>query len=288
MRAIQLYSKTLANTIRKNLQNTIYQNSQKGLRPPGLTILLIGDDLASLVYVRNKQRACEAIGMKSCLMHYPPALSEAELLALIHQLNQDATVDGILIQLPLPKMIRVDRVLDAIDPMKDVDGFHPTNMGLLAQGRPYFRACTPYGIMQLLESLSQPLKGMHAVVVGASNIVGKPMALELLHAGCTVTICHSATRALSEHIKQADILISAIGKQHIIQSQWIKPGAIVIDAGINRNTEGHLTGDIEYTTAAERAYAITPVPGGVGPMTVSMLLENTYKAYQYHLTLNHS
>jgi methylenetetrahydrofolate dehydrogenase (NADP+) / methenyltetrahydrofolate cyclohydrolase len=281
MQAIRLSGKLLSEQIRGSIKEAIQAQQAKGQRPPKLVIVLLGEQFASVIYVRNKEKACLEIGMSSQIIQLPTNCSEVNLLQLIHKLNNDSTVDGILVQLPLPSTINVSKVLDAIDPAKDVDGFHPTNMGLLAQGRPYFRACTPYGIMRLLETLARPLRGLHAVIVGASNIVGKPMMLELLREECTVTICHIATRNLKSHVQQADLLVSAIGKQGIIQSEWIKRGAIVIDAGINRTTQG-ITGDIAFDQAAERAFAITPVPGGVGPMTVAMLLENTWTAYCRH------
>jgi methylenetetrahydrofolate dehydrogenase (NADP+)/methenyltetrahydrofolate cyclohydrolase len=287
MHAIQLSSKALSDRIRTTIKDAIQAQKAQGWRPPKLVMVQMGEEFASVVYVRNKAKACEKIGMASQIIPLPITDSEANLLELIDKLNADASVDGILVQLPLPSSITVSKVLDAIDPLKDVDGFHPENMGLLAQGRPRFRPCTPYGIMRLLGTLSIPLKGMHAVIIGASHIVGKPMMLELLRAECTVTICHVATRNLAHHIKQADLLVSAIGKTNIIQSKWIKPDAIVVDAGINRSEAG-ITGDIDFNTAAERAYAITPVPGGVGPMTVAMLLENTWSAYQARMdTLDH-
>lgn len=270
---------TLANTIKLSLKEAIQNHQCQRRRAPKLVMVLVGDDFASSIYVRNKALACKEIGMLSEVIQLSTDCSEAHLLQLIHKLNHDTNIDGILIQLPLPCTINVSKVLDAIHPLKDVDGFHPINIGLLAQGRPRFRACTPYGIIRLLDTLPIELIGMHAVIVGASNIVGKPMMLELLQAGCTVTICHVNTRELARHVNQADILISAIGKAGIIQSAWIKKEAIVIDAGINRDATG-IVGDIAFNTASKRAYAITPVPGGVGPMTVAMLLYNTFNAYE--------
>ncbi len=278
-----LHSRSLANTIQSKLQHLIANQKAQGLRPPGLAMILVGKDPASTIYVRHKQRICEKIGMYSTVFHQPDTFSQHALLEMITRLNQTTTVDGILVQLPLPRTIEVSYILDAIDPMKDVDGFHPNNIGRLTQARPIFRACTPYGIMQLLHTLPIRLSGLHAVIVGASNIVGKPMALELLQAGCTVSICHSQTKNLAFHVQQADLLISAVGKAKLIQSNWIKFNAIVIDAGINRDAEGLITGDIDFLTAKERAYAITPVPGGVGPMTVTALMQNTWTAYQMQI-----
>jgi methylenetetrahydrofolate dehydrogenase (NADP+)/methenyltetrahydrofolate cyclohydrolase len=283
MHAICLKGTSLASQIKTTLRQSIQSTHTQGIRPPQLVMILMGESFASTVYVRNKQKACEEVGMKSQVINLPNTYSETNLLKLIEKLNRDPHVDGILVQLPLPPTITGNRILDAIDPSKDVDGFHPTNIGLLVQKRPYFRPCTPYGIIKLLDTLPITLRGLHAVVVGASNIVGKPMALELLNKDCTVTVCHIATKNLAQHIAQADLLISAIGQQGVIQSQWIKENAIVIDAGINRTADDLITGDIEFDTAAQRAYAITPVPGGVGPMTVAMLLENTWSAYQAHL-----
>lgn len=283
MHATRLDGKALSLAIEADIQQTIQQQLSKGHRAPGLTVVLVGEDPASRIYVRRKQVACERVGIQSTRLQNPVTLSEPALLNLITELNHDTAVDGILVQLPLPPHINVARVLDSIDPAKDIDGFHPQNLGKLAQGRPQFRACTPYGVMMLLETLKIDLSGLHAVIVGASNIVGKPMALELLQAKCTVTLCHIATRNLQQHIQQADLLVSAIGKPNIIQSDWIKIGAIVIDVGINRRSDGAITGDIDFKTAEMRAQAITPVPGGVGPMTVAMLLKNTLQSYQAHL-----
>jgi len=277
--AIQLSGRALSDHIKTNLKKSIQAMQTQGRRLPKLVMILLGDSFASVIYVRNKAEACKKIGMASQIIHLPYTYSESNLLQLIHKLNEDESIDGILIQLPLPDTICVAKLLDRVNPLKDVDGFHPLNMGLLAQGRPFFRACTPQGIMRLLETLPNRLKGMHAVIVGASDIVGKPMMLELLKAGCTVTICHIATRDLAYHVAQADLLVSAVGKVNVIQSKWIKEGAIVVDAGINR-TEAGITGDIDFNTAKKKAYAITPVPGGVGPMTVAMLLENAWKSYQ--------
>lgn len=254
-----------------------------GRRPPGLAVILVGLDAASQVYVESKRKACEEVGFHSVSYDLPNDTTETQLLELIDTLNQDKTVDGILVQLPLPAGIDVSAVLERIHPHKDVDGFHPYNIGRLAQRMPALRSCTPKGIMTLLQSTGVNIKSMDAVVVGASNIVGRPMALELLLAGCTTTICHKFTKNLEQHVRRADLLIVAVGRAEFIPGDWIKLGALVIDVGINRLDNGKLVGDIEYAKAAERARYITPVPGGVGPMTVASLIENTIEACQlYH------
>lgn len=247
---------------------------------PGLTVVLVGDDPASHVYVRNKAAACEKAGMKSDIIRLPENTTEADLLAIIHNLNQDDAVHGILVQLPLPRHLDSAIVIEAINPAKDVDGFHVTNAGLLMTGSPLFQPCTPYGIMKILESESVSLWGAEVVIVGASNIVGKPMAMLTLAAGATVTLCNSKTRDLSSHTRRADVLIVATGKAGIVTGDMIKPGAVVIDVGINRNADGKLVGDVEFDSARQVASAITPVPGGVGPMTIAMLLMNTLTAAQ--------
>lgn len=267
--------KSIAANIRKTIAAKVQQRLAKNLRAPGLAVVLVGQDPASEIYVRNKRKACEEVGFLSVAYDLPADTSQEKLLQLIEQLNNDASIDGILIQLPLPKHIDENAVLERIHPDKDVDGFHPYNLGRLAQRRPLLRPCTPFGITKLLESIGVNLAGMNAVIVGASNIVGRPMALELLLAKCTTTVCHRFTQNLPEHIKRADLLIVAIGKPGIIKSEWIKPGAIVIDVGINRLADGSLVGDLEFNSAKERASWITPVPGGVGPMTIAILLENT-------------
>jgi methylenetetrahydrofolate dehydrogenase (NADP+) / methenyltetrahydrofolate cyclohydrolase len=267
--------KAIAQHVRRELKQRLQERHTKGLITPGLAVILVGEDVASQIYVRNKRDACREVGINSFAYDLPNSTTETELLTLIQKMNVDPKVHGILIQLPLPHSINTAHIIESIDPKKDVDGFHPTNLGLLAQGRPFLRPCTPYGVMCLLNYEKISLKGLNAVIVGTSNIVGKPMALELLNAGCTITLCHSATRDLQHHIQQADILVSAIGKAEVIQSIWIKPSAIVIDIGITRAPSGKLHGDIEFSTAKEIAAYITPVPGGVGPMTVAMLLENT-------------
>ncbi len=270
--------KTLAAQARKEIAAKILTRTSQGLGQPGLAVILVGNDTASEIYVRNKRQACDEVGILSTYYPLTNDTTEEALFALIETLNQDTTVHGILLQLPLPAHINSDRVLEQIKPEKDVDGFHPYNLGRLAQRRPLLRPCTPYGVMMLLDSIHTTYKGKHAVVVGVSNIVGRPMVLELLMAGCTVTACHRYTQDLASHVRQADILISAAGKPNLIKGDWIKPNAIVVDVGINRLSDGSLTGDVEFGIAKERAAWITPVPGGVGPMTVATLLKNTLTA----------
>jgi methylenetetrahydrofolate dehydrogenase (NADP+) / methenyltetrahydrofolate cyclohydrolase len=251
-----------------------------GRPAPGLAVVLVGENPASQVYVRNKRRTTEAIGMKSYSYDLLETVSQRELLELIDHLNADPFVHGILVQLPLPKHIDADVITESIDPSKDVDGLHPYNMGRLVLKRPALRPCTPQGCMMLIRETGVDLVGKHAVIVGQSNIVGRPMALELLMARCTITICHSATVDLPAIVGTADILVAAVGKLGFIQGAWIKPGAIVIDVGTNRTPEGKLRGDVDFESASERAGWITPVPGGVGPMTIAMLLANTLRAAQ--------
>ncbi len=249
----------------------------KGIRP-GLAVIVVGDNPASQVYVRNKVKACEEVGFHSVLERYAAELGEEELLARIATLNADPAIHGILVQLPLPEHIAAERVLEAIAPEKDVDGFHVSNAGALMVGKPEFKPCTPYGCMKILESIDYPIRGARAVIVGASNIVGKPMAMLLLQAGATVTICNSKTRDLTHHTKDADILVVATGKPRMITGDMIKTGSVVIDVGINRLPDGKLCGDVDFDTAKYIAGWITPVPGGVGPMTITMLLMNTLEA----------
>jgi len=247
-------------------------------RAPGLAVVKVGEDPASAVYVRNKRKACEECGIASFAHDLPASTSRTELLGLIDRLNRDDVVDGILLQLPLPKGLDSTEIMDTIDPAKDVDGFHPTNTGLLAQKRPGLRPCTPWGVMRLLKEYAIDVTGMRAVVVGASNIVGRPMALELLLGRATVTVCHTGTRDLRGEVERADLVVAAVGKPAYIPGIWIRDGAVVIDVGINRLPDGKLAGDVEFAPAAERAAWITPVPGGVGPMTIAMLLSNTVDA----------
>jgi len=248
-----------------------------GFRAPCLAVLLIGDNPASEVYVRNKKIACEKIGIKSISIDLKSDVSEDEVLALVKKLNDDETVDGILVQSPLPKHVDEKLVIEAISPNKDVDGFHPLNIGLLAIKRPKLRSCTPFGVIKMLKTLDVDLTGMNATVVGASNNVGRPMALELLLENCTVTICNSRTKDLEKKVSQADLVVVAAGIKNLVRGEWIKEGAIVIDIGINR-VEGKLVGDVEFSIAKEKASFISPVPGGVGPMTVATLMENTLLA----------
>jgi methylenetetrahydrofolate dehydrogenase (NADP+)/methenyltetrahydrofolate cyclohydrolase len=249
---------------------------------PGLAVVLVGDNPASQVYVRNKVKACQDNGLHSVLEKYPAMLSEAELLARVEALNQDPSIHGILVQLPLPSHIDAQKVIEAISPAKDVDGFHVASAGALMVGQPGFWPCTPYGCMKMLESLNDgkgyDLRGKHAVVIGRSNIVGKPMALMLLQKNATVTICHSATADVKAMTLQADVIVAAVGKQNVLTADMVKPGAVVIDVGMNRNAEGKLCGDVDFAGVKEVAGYITPVPGGVGPMTITMLLVNTLEA----------
>lgn len=276
-------SKTIAQQVRNEVAAVVQQRLAAGKRAPGLAVVLVGENPASQIYVASKRKACEEVGFVSRSYDLPMATSEAELLALIDSLNEDTEIDGILIQLPLPNGIDNVKVLERIHPDKDVDGFHPYNVGRLCQRAPKLRACTPRGIMTLLERYDIPTYGLNAVVVGASNIVGRPMSLELLLAGCTTTVTHRFTKNLRHHIENADLLVVAVGKPGFIPGEWIKPGAIVIDVGINRLESGKVVGDVAFDVAAERAGWITPVPGGVGPMTVATLIQNTLQACEeYH------
>jgi methylenetetrahydrofolate dehydrogenase (NADP+)/methenyltetrahydrofolate cyclohydrolase len=270
--------KARAERMTGEIRNVVAARVASGKSVPGLAVVLVGENPASQVYVRNKRKTTESVGMRSFAHDLPAATTEAELLALIDTLNRDPAVNGILVQLPLPKEIDEEKITERITPLKDVDGFHPYNIGRLVLKRPTLRPCTPYGCMTLLKDTGQDLVGMHAVVIGQSNIVGRPMALELLMERCTVTICHSKTRDLPGLIRQADIVVAGMGKANFVQGAWLKPGAMVIDVGINRNADGKLCGDVDFDAAKEVASWITPVPGGVGPMTVAMLLENTVMA----------
>lgn len=270
--------KAIAASIRQDLAQRVQTRMAAGKRAPGLTVVLLGEDAASQVYVRNKHRACNEAGIASEVITLPETTTQAELLAVIDRLNADDAVDGILVQLPLPQGLDADTVVERIRPDKDVDGFHPYNFGRLAQKRPLLRPCTPYGVMKLLEHTGVTLRGARAVVVGASNIVGRPMALELLLADATITVCNSKTRDLDKVVAGADIVVVGVGRADFIKGEWIKPGAVVIDVGINRRDNGKLCGDVEFDAATERAGWITPVPGGVGPMTIAMLLDATLNA----------
>ena len=267
--------KAVAADLKQQLKLATTERLAEGKRRPGLAVVLIGANPASQVYVGSKRKSCEEIGFKSEAYDLPETATEEELLSLIDKLNQDDDIDGILVQLPLPQHISAETVIERIAPHKDVDGFHPYNIGRLAQRNPQLRPCTPKGVITLLRTTGVDLKGLEAVVVGASNIVGRPMALELLLAGCTTTVCHRWTNNLEEQVRRADLLVVAVGKAGFIPGEWIKQGAIVIDVGINRLENGKLTGDVEFEKAKEKASWITPVPGGVGPMTVATLLENT-------------
>lgn len=283
MSAQILDGKATAATLRNDIRIAVEKRVNAGKRPPGLAVVLIGADPASQVYVGGKRRGCEEVGIKSISHDLPSNATQTELLTLIDTLNADYSIDGILVQLPLPEHIDTEAVIERILPDKDVDGFHPYNIGRLAQRNPQLRPCTPKGIMTLLAKTGIDLRGQEAVVVGASNIVGRPMALELLLATCTTTVCHSRTRDLEFHVRRADILVVAVGRPDFIPGDWIKPGAIVIDVGINRLDTGKLAGDVDFAGAKEKAAWITPVPGGVGPMTVATLLENTlYAAEALH------
>ncbi|BDZ73149.1 bifunctional protein FolD [Methylophaga marina] len=267
--------KAVAADLKQQLKLATAERLAEGKRRPGLAVILIGANPASQVYVGSKRKSCEEIGFKSEAYDLPETATEEELLSLIDKLNQDDDIDGILVQLPLPQHISAETVIERIAPHKDVDGFHPYNIGRLAQRNPQLRPCTPKGVITLLRTTGVDLKGLEAVVVGASNIVGRPMALELLLAGCTTTVCHRWTNNLEEQVRRADLLVVAVGIAGFIPGEWIKQGAIVIDVGINRLENGKLTGDVEFEKAKEKASWITPVPGGVGPMTVATLLENT-------------
>lgn len=269
--------KALAASVRSDVAKRVAELKQTNI-VPGLTVVLVGEDPASQVYVRNKASACEAAGMKSRVIRLEHDTSQASLLELIADLNSDSAVHGILVQLPLPPHIDTAHVIEAISPQKDVDGFHISNAGLLMTGTPLFKPCTPYGIMKMLESEDIPLWGAEAVIVGASNIVGKPMAMLMLAAGATVTLCNSKTRDLGAHTRRADVLVVATGRPGMVDGSMIKPGAAVIDVGINRANDGKLVGDVAFESARQVAGAITPVPGGVGPMTIAMLLLNTLEA----------
>ena len=270
--------KAVAKEVQKQIKEEVEGLERRWGLVPGLGVVLVGDDPGSHIYVKNKEKACKEVGIKSYEHLLPATVSERELLALVHGLNKDKNVHGILVQLPLPAHIRSEKILEAVSPHKDVDGFHPVSQGMLVLGGDGFKPCTPMGIMKLLESVGCDPKGKNAVVVGRSNIVGKPVALMLLEKHATVTICHSRTVSLRDEVARADILVVAIGKAGLVRGEWVKPGAVVIDVGVNRLSSGKLSGDVEFETAKERAAWITPVPGGVGPMTICMLLYNTLKA----------
>lgn len=275
MSAQLIDGKSVAARVRQQVARQVQARRDAGARAPGLAVVLVGEDPASAVYVRNKHNACVEAGIESFRHQLPAETSQEELEALVDRLNADPAVDGILVQLPLPAHLDARPILERIRPDKDVDGFHPYNLGRLAQRLPLLRPCTPKGVMTLLEQSDLAVRGLDATVVGASNIVGRPMALELLLAGCTTTVAHRFTRDLEEHVRRSDLVVVAVGKPGLVKGEWIKPGAIVIDVGINRMEDGRLQGDVDFESAAERAAWITPVPGGVGPMTRACLLENT-------------
>lgn len=278
MSAKILDGRACSQLIKDRVAAAIKKRTQKNFPPPGLDVILVGNDPASKSYVAHKERACQEVGIISQIHHLPQDVTQQSLIQLITECNNNPNTHGILLQLPLPDHIDAADLLERIDPKKDVDGFHPYNLGRLMQRRPALRPCTPYGVMLLLEQTGRDLTGTNAVVIGASNIVGRPMTMELLLAKCTVTVCHRFTKNLETHVRNADLLIVAIGKHGIIKSEWIKPETIVIDVGFNRLNNGKILGDIEFGTAKQRASWITPVPGGVGPMTVAVLMQNTLQA----------
>jgi len=270
--------KAIAAEFRREVREASDRLAAMGKRRPGLAVVLVGDDPASHVYVRNKRAACEECGLVSVSHDLPHSATQTELLSLIERLNADDAIDGILVQVPLPDHIDERLIIEAISPAKDVDGFHPYNVGRLALRNPLMRPCTPYGVIRMLERCGIPAKGKNAVVVGASNLVGRPMALELLLAGATITVCHRFTEDLRAHVERAELLVVAVGKPGLIPGEWVRPGAVVVDVGINRTAEGKLVGDVQFEAARERASWITPVPGGVGPMTVAILMKNTLES----------
>jgi methylenetetrahydrofolate dehydrogenase (NADP+)/methenyltetrahydrofolate cyclohydrolase len=276
--AIILDGKAVAAKVRAEVAERAARLAGRLGRAPGLAVVQVGADPASSIYVRNKRKAAAEAGIVSFAYDLPATTSASDLLALIDLLNHDESADGILVQLPLPGGLDATRVMDAVDPGKDVDGFHPTNTGLLAQKRPALRPCTPHGVIRLAAEYNIALRGLRATVVGASNIVGRPMALELMLAGATVTVCHTGTRDVRAEVERADLVVAAVGKAHFVPGDWIKPGAAVFDVGINRDAAGKMVGDVEYDRAFERAGWITPVPGGLGPMTIAMVLSNAVEA----------
>jgi methylenetetrahydrofolate dehydrogenase (NADP+)/methenyltetrahydrofolate cyclohydrolase len=282
MSAQLLDGKAIAADLREHIRDQVEARVAAGHRPPGLVVVLVGEDPASQVYVRNKQHACQQVGFRSELMQLPASTSQAQLLEIIDELNRRNDVDGILVQLPLPEQINEGTVTERILPTKDVDGFHPYNVGRLVLRQPLLRPCTPKGVMTMLAHTGIDLVGQDAVIIGQSNIVGRPMLLELLMARCTVTVCHSRTRDLAGKARSADIIVAAVGVPCFVKADWVKPGAIVIDVGINRLADGSLCGDVDARPVSEIAAWITPVPGGVGPMTVATLLQNTLQAADLH------
>ncbi|WP_025733922.1 bifunctional methylenetetrahydrofolate dehydrogenase/methenyltetrahydrofolate cyclohydrolase FolD [Carnimonas nigrificans] len=282
MAAQLIDGKTVAHHVRAKVAEATAQRQQQGLAAPGLAVVLVGDNPASQIYVRNKERACAEAGVQSYKHQLPAATTQSQLETLIDELNRDARIDGILVQLPLPAHLDENPILERIAADKDVDGFHPYNLGRLAQRQPELRPCTPKGVMTLLDYYQIAVRGVDATIVGASNIVGRPMALELLLAGATTSVCHRFTKDLESYVRRAELLVVGVGIPHLIKGDWIREGATVIDVGINRQEDGSLVGDVEFDKARERAAWITPVPGGVGPMTVASLLENTLTAAILH------
>ena len=280
MTAQIINGKAIAENLLQDIKQRVEARVQSGKRAPCLAVILVGADPASAIYVRNKRMACDKVGVRSIAYDLPAETTEAALMDLVDELNTEPTVDGILVQSPLPKHINEENLIERISADKDVDGFHPYNIGRLAVRQPTLRSCTPYGVIRMLKTSGIDLMGLDAVVVGVSNHVGRPMALELLLAGCTVTSCHRHTKDLGDKIRHADLIVAAAGKPGLVQGNWIKPGAIVVDIGINRLPDGKITGDVEFDIAKERASYITPVPGGVGPMTVATLMENTLLALE--------
>lgn len=279
MTAQIINGKEIAQAVRQEIRQEVEELKAKGF-VPGLAVILVGDNPASQTYVRNKEKACLDLGMNSVLIKKPATLSQEELIENINELNQDDSIHGILVQLPLPKHIDEKAIIEAISPEKDVDGFHPINIGRMMTGQRAFLPCTPYGVMVMLQHINYDLEGKHVVVVGRSNIVGKPQAQLMLNANATVTICHSKTKDLAYYTKQADVIVAAVGKRNTITSDHIKEGAVIIDVGMNRNDEGKLCGDVDYEGVLEKASYVTPVPGGVGPMTITMLMKNTVQSAQ--------
>ncbi|GHE22711.1 bifunctional methylenetetrahydrofolate dehydrogenase/methenyltetrahydrofolate cyclohydrolase FolD [Halomonas urumqiensis] len=286
MTAQLIDGKSIASQVRQRVARQVQARNAAGARAPGLAVVLVGEDPASAVYVRNKHNACLEAGIESFRHQLPVDTSQADLESLVDQLNADPRIDGILVQLPLPAHLDARPILERIRPDKDVDGFHPYNLGRLAQRMPLLRPCTPKGVMTLLSESGLAVRGLDATVVGASNIVGRPMALELMLAGCTTTVCHRFTRNLEEHVRRAELLVVAVGKPGLVRGEWVRDGAIVIDVGINRQDDGRLVGDVDFEIASRHAGWITPVPGGVGPMTVATLLENTVHAADLHDATN--
>ena len=284
MSAALIDGKSIAAKIRQEIKANVGKFTSNGERAPGIAVVLVGEDPASQVYVGYKKRACDEVGFHSESKTLPIDTTQDELLSIIDQYNQNPAIDGILVQLPLPEHIDTETVIERIHPDKDVDGFHPYNIGRLAVRMPALRSCTPYGVIHLLDAIGESYKGRHAVIVGASNHVGRPMCMELLLAGATTTVCHRFTDDLKAQVGRADILVVAVGKPGIVNGEWIKPGATVIDIGINRLPNGKLVGDVDFAAAQDRAAHITPVPGGVGPMTVAILMKNTLQAYKLRET----